>query len=270
MAELAKNYHNNLQNRDPPPLDKDTRTAQIEAALEAIPNDQRLDDPGNSPMSRLITEDNVAKALKSAKKGTSTGMDGCPYELWKKLKQKYDTNIREGTENFNIIKVLTRVFNDIQIHGVEEHTDFALGWMCPIYKKKDCTKISNYKPITLLNTDYKILTKALALQLMDDIEPMIHPDQAGFIPNRSITDQIRLASTILSYTEVTEENGAIVALDQEKAYDKVRHDYLWATLDKFNIPPIFTKTVKALYKHAHTCVTINGILSTPFHVTCGV
>jgi retron-type reverse transcriptase len=142
--------------------------------------------------------------------------------------------------------------------------------MCLIYKKKDCTKISNYKPITLLNTDYKILTKALALQLMDNIEPMIHPDQAGFIPNRSITDQIRLASTILSYTEVTEENGAIVALDQEKAYDKVRHDYLWATLDKFNIPPIFTKTVKALYKHAHTCVTINGILSTPFHVTCGV
>jgi hypothetical protein len=98
MAELAKNYHNNLQNRDPPPLDKDTRTVQIEAALEAIPNDQRLDDPGNSPMSRLITEDNIAKALKSAKKGTSTGMDGCPYELWKKLKQKYDTNIREGTE----------------------------------------------------------------------------------------------------------------------------------------------------------------------------
>jgi hypothetical protein len=68
MAELAKNYHNNLQNRDPPPLDKDTRTVQIEAALEAIPNDQRLDDPGNSPMSRLITEDNIAKALKICKK----------------------------------------------------------------------------------------------------------------------------------------------------------------------------------------------------------
>jgi hypothetical protein len=86
MAELAKNYHNNLQNRDPPPLDKDTRTVQIEAALEAIPNDQRLDDPGNSPMSRLITEDNIAKALKSAKKGTSTGDGWMPIRTMEKTK----------------------------------------------------------------------------------------------------------------------------------------------------------------------------------------
>ena len=67
-----------------------------------------------------------------------------------------------------------------------------------------------------------------------------------------------------------EENGAIIALDQEKAYDKIRHDYLWKALDAFNIPQTFTKTVKSLYQHAHTQVAINGVLSDRFPITRGV
>jgi hypothetical protein len=92
---------------------------------------------------------------------------------------------------------------------MEEMADFALGWMCPIFKKKDCTEISNYRPITLLNTDYKILTKVLALQIIDEIHHMLHPDQMGFVPKRSVFNNIRLASTILNYADLTETDGAI-------------------------------------------------------------
>jgi hypothetical protein len=62
--------------------------------------------------------------------------------------------------------------------------------------------------------------------LMDHAEQLIHPNQARFIPNRSIFDHIWLAKAILSYTEAMEEDGAIIALDQEKAYDKIQHNYL--------------------------------------------
>jgi hypothetical protein len=93
--------------------------------------------------------------------------------------------------------------------------------MCPIYKKKDPTKICNYGLITLLNTDYKLLTKVLALQLMEPIHLLVHPNQARFIPRRSIFNHIRLAKAIINYAEVMEENGSIVALDQEKAYNKI-------------------------------------------------
>ena len=165
---------------------------------------------------------------------------------------------------------MTIVFQDIQTNGVHEDADFTLGWMCPIYKKKDRTEISNYRPITLLNTDYKILTKVLAMQLMDEIRNMLHRDQSGFIPKRSIFNNIRLASTIISYAELTETDGAIIALDQEKAYDKIRHDYLWKTLERFNVPSTFTETVKGLYKHAQTKVAVNGILSKAYKVTRGV
>ena len=132
--------------------------------------------------------------------------------------------------------------------------------MCPIYKKKEPTKISNYHPITLFievfNTDYKLLTKVLAIQLMDHIETLIHKDQAGFIPRRSIFDQIKLAETIIAYTEVANKDSTIIALDQEKAYDKIHHDYLWKTLKAFNLSKPFINTIKYLYRNASTKVAI--------------
>jgi len=165
---------------------------------------------------------------------------------------------------------MKHIMNDIQLHGVTTNSNFTLGWMCLIYKKKDQTLIKNYHPITLLNTDYKILMKALALQLAKEIHTLIHPNQSGFIPKRSIFNPIRLAQTMTAYADLMEENGAIIALDQEKVYDRIKHDYLFDTLNTFQLPQLFTNAIKTLYKSAFTQVAINGFLSTPFKVTRGV
>ncbi len=63
----------------------------------------------------------------------------------------------------------------------------------------------------------------------------------------------------------------IVFLDQEKAYDKIEHDYLWRILSAYKIPELFISTVKSLYSNPYMRVYINGIASSaPFQVTCGV
>ena len=268
MANLAKEYHDSLQRIELNRLDD--YEERINLILDEIPRNQKLPEPERSNLNRPITELQTEQALRGTKNRTATGMDGCPYELWKALKTHYDSATRSNKPGFDIIKMLTNLYNDIQTHGVECGTSFSLGWMCPIYKKKDPTDISNYRPITLLNTDYKLLTKVLAIQLTDHIENLVHSDQAGFIPKRSIFDQIRLAKAIISYAEVTEENGAIVALDQEKAYDKIRHDYLWATLEAFNLPELFINTIKSLYRNARTLIAINGVFSDSFKVTRGI
>ena len=69
---------------------------------------------------------------------------------------------------------------------------------------------------------------------------------------------------------IMNQNGAIVALDQEKVYDKILHPYLWKVLEKFDVPQHFIKTVKHLYQNAATSVLINGILSDPFTVDRGI
>jgi hypothetical protein len=56
-----------------------------------------------------------------------------------------------------------------------------------------------------------------------------HPDQAGFMKGRKIKDQVKLAKFLLNYPEAAEEDGLIVALDQEKAYDRINHTYRTST-----------------------------------------
>lgn len=67
-------------------------------------------------------------------------------------------------------------------------------------------------------------------------------------------------------TQKKGKEGVIVALDQEKAYDKIKHDYPWKVLKKYNLPNNFINTVKTLYKSAETTVMINGVNSKPFRV----
>lgn len=225
MADLARKYHDDLQHKDLPQDQPDHET-QINLILSEIPEDQILKQSDALTMDHPILETQTEVALHLSKNRLATRMDGCPYKLWKALQDKHEWATDARKPSFNIIKTLTMVLWDIQQNGVDEMTQFTLGWLCPIYKKKERSVISNYRPITLLNTDYKILTKVLVLQLCDHIMSVIHSDQAGFIPKRSIFHHIRLANAIINFAEVTEVDGAIIVLNQEKAYDKVRHDYL--------------------------------------------
>ncbi len=159
----------------------------------------------------------------------------------------------------------------MQSNGVSSKTHLTDGWMAPIYKEKgERTRIVNYRPITLLNTDYKLLSKILALRLAEVAPDLIHRAQAGFVPGRRIQDHTQLARMMMVWAETNEANGAIVALDQEKAYDKISHDYLWRVLEKLQFPEAFTRLIQSLYKNAATSVMINGILSQSYRVYRGV
>jgi exonuclease III len=271
MANLARDYHEKLQHEGlGVPHNHPNYNHKLKTYLNEIPLNQRLSEEENQAFKWRVEPDQVRMALSLAKNGSATGMDGLPYELWKELNDMNESAHKQERDGFDIADTLSIIFQDIQDHGIDKRSDFALGWMCPILKKNDKREISNYRPITLLNTDYKLLTKVLAIQLMKYIPDMVHPNQAGFIPSRSIFDHIRLAKSIISYAEVMDVDGAIVALDQEKAYDKIRHEYLWETMKEYNLPDPFTNTVKALYRHAFTRVAINGEFSPPFQVTRGV
>ena len=272
MAELSWNFHNDLQSDDLSTFDNSNEhERKLNDIMDNIPNSQRLPDPHMTQMNWNATQDQIAKAIDLGKNKTATGLDGCPYELWKTLKARHARlSTQPNAKSFDIIKVLTEVLADIQNHGIDPKTKFAHAWMCPAFKKKDPMEIGNYRPINILNTDYKILTKVMALQLNDYAHSLIHRDQAGFIPRRSIFNHICLAKAIINYAEITKIDGTIITLDQEKAYDKIRHDYLWRILEAFHLPPPFINTLKSLYDQAYTCVAINGIMSTPYQVCRGV
>ena len=268
MAKLTRDYHEKLMSIDRDPA-QEPDTEDLEEVLENMTT--TLDGAMIEDLRKEISPDEVEKALKESPNEKSPGMDGIPVELWKLLQQQYKSADEKERHKFcNITEVLANIFNDVAKHGITEESGFNDGWMCPIYKKKEADNIANYRPITVLNTDYKLFTKAIATRLSNVAPHIIHPDQAGFIRGRSIFDQIEQTSVTINYAQLKSINGAIIALDQEKAYDKVAHPYLWKILEKLKFPDEMIRTIKTLYTNAQTSVIINGVISEPFTVTRGV
>ena len=265
MADLAKNYHENLQTEG---LSNDVSEEDFEEILSFL--EPTLSQQDKNKLATFLTQSEIKQALKDLPDGKAAGIDGIPHELWKTLLIRFQNKKGDEDSKFDIIKCLTLVYNDIERHGISLPTEFPKGWMCPLYKKGEMTEISNYRPITVLNTDYKIMTRALTSRLTKAVPNLIHPDQAGFMQGRHIEDQTELVKLMLDNCEANEINGAIVCLDQEKAYDKVRHEFIWKTLEKFDFPRHFIDTVKALYQSGETVIIINGVISRPYKITRGV
>jgi hypothetical protein len=272
MAEIARDYHNDLQS-DGLGIDNEMRAEARREALDSIPPVRDGADMG--PLTEKLRKSDISVALEESASGRAAGINGLATEFWRRLESIHKENNRDNGElpkkkTCDIIKVLTWVYNDIEEHGMIEGTDFSLGWMCPLFKKKDRTDIANYRPITVLNSDYKIFTKALTNKLSRVAPYLIHKNQSGFMKGRQITDAIYLAMEVVEYSEDDLQNGIIVALDQEKAYNKTMHSYLWDTLRRHGLPELFINTVKSLYKFADTHVIVNGEISSSFRVTRGV
>jgi hypothetical protein len=135
MAEIAREYHDNLQSKH---LLHDTdpdRITAIAEVLQQIPVAQKLN-VQNSDLQHLISQEQVTQALLTSKNGTATGLDGLPYELWRTLHDRHTQLSKKNAPSFNITQCLALVYNNIQLLGTNKTDNFAAGWMCPIYKKR--------------------------------------------------------------------------------------------------------------------------------------
>ena len=268
MAEIAARYHETLQYQEHNPIigPEGTELEEILSRLRA-----RVLEMSREKLAEDTNEDQVREALRQTNREKAPGLDRIPVELWKLMDDQFlEANKRDEPNcKCDIVWILTQVFLDIEEYGMDARAELNKGCMTPIYKKKSPDDIANYRPITL-NTDYKIYTKALSIRLAEVVPQVVNKDQAGFIQNRSIFDQVKTTKMVIDYMERMGRRGAVVALDQEKAYDKILHPYLWAVLERFSFPPRFIGTIRALYAGARTKILINGELSRPIRIVRGV
>ncbi len=197
-----------------------------------------------------ISENELNNSILKLKLDKSPGLDGIPAEFYKKywhiIKSKFIKVIREieKTESLCIS----------QYRGV----------ICLLFKSGDREKIINWRPITLLNVDYKIIATTYASRLKKILPQIINDDQRAYIEGRHITENIRLTQDIISYSDEKNIPGAIIFLDQKKAYDRVEWGYLKLCLEKFGFGPRFCNWVMMLYKFGESCIQTNGFLSSFF------
>ena len=104
-------------------------------------------------------------------------------------------------------------------------------------KNKDPLLLKNWRPISLLKTDYKLATKCIAKRLEKLLPYLIDGDQTGYIKGRFIAENIRLISDIIEQHE--NKGGMILFLDFEKAFDSLEWDFLFKVLSTMNFGPSF-------------------------------
>ncbi len=114
--------------------------------------------------------------------------------------------------------------------------------------------LKNWRPITLLNTDYKLLSACLANRLKNNLHQIISSSQKGFLKDRFIGENTRLVYDIMQYLEQQNEKGLIVMADFEKAFDSVEWEYLEKTLKAYNFGDTFISWFKTLYSEPESCV----------------
>ena len=130
--------------------------------------------------------------------------------------------------------------------------------------------IKNWRPITLLNTDYKLAAKSIANRIQLILPNLINHDQTGFLKGRFIGENIKLIDCIFQYA--TEKNipGLLLFIDFEKAFDSLEWSFIHDTLRSHNFGASLINWVKTLYSHTESCILNNGWASNLFEIQRGV
>ena len=161
----------------------------------------------------LLTNSECLQALKSMEPEKTPGSDGIPAEFYKIFWDDISEHLVTS------------------INHAYQKEQFSVTKRCGIIKlipKKDTEPylIKNWRPITLLNCNYKIAAKALANRLKKVLPKLVNSDQIGFMKGRFIGENIRLIDRVINFAEVENIPGLLLFLDFEKAFDTVEWAFI--------------------------------------------
>ena len=205
----------------------------------------------------ILTKAECLQALKSMKSGKTPGSDGLPVEFYNVFWNEISDCLL-NTINYSYTE---GKFSISQRRGIIK-----------LIPKKDAEPyfVKNWRPITLLNSDYKIAAKAIANRLQNVLPKLINSDQTGFLKGRFIGENIRLIDGLINHTAARNIPGLLMFLDFEKAFDSVEWSFIWKTLSSFNFGPSLISWIKLCYCSIESCVLNNGWASSYFTPERGV
>ncbi len=217
----------------------------------------KLDEDDKEDCDAPLTLEECGLALMGLANGKSPGSDGLPVDFYKCF--------------WGDIKDVVHDSFKYSFDAGELSIDQRRGVIHIIPKKdKDPRHLKNWRPLTLLNADYKILAKALANRLQLVVSGLVSTDQTGYIKGRFIGDNIRTISDMIDYAQLNHKEGIIALLDFEKAFDSIKWTFLDKVLHSFNFGHQFQKWIRTLYHNFSCCVTNNGHASSFFSLQRGV
>ncbi|GFR77771.1 reverse transcriptase-like protein [Elysia marginata] len=200
-----------------------------------------------------LKEDEVLAALKLMRNKSSPGITGFYYFFFTELKpyllDSYSYSLQSGQLSYSQRR----------------------GMITLLHKSKGLSRddLGNWRPISLTNTDYKILAKALAVRLGKVISNIVNIDQSGFLKGRNISSTLREIADIIEYENDQMRNSIVLAIDYQKAFDTVSVNFILETFKRFGFGENFLKWLTVLLKERTGLVNNGGYQFREFNIERG-
>jgi len=200
-----------------------------------------------------LSMEELHRANKQGKKGKSPGFDGISHDFFQAM-----WDFVKG----DMLKVFSHMYMEEGIETSPKH-----GIIICLPKHGNPLTTADYRPLTLLNSDYKILARILANRIRPWLNDILHPCHHCGVGDNILTALSELRDTI-AHAECSNEPTCLLSLDFKRAFDKISHTYLLETMKAYGFSEPMCKRVYNLYTKATSSVQINGHISSSIPIRC--
>ena len=240
--------------------DKPVDQAAKEEALRTLRKGRRVLKPTAAECDADIHKDEVLHTCAYLPIGKSPGPDRLPNKFYRVFSKV-------------IAPILTHVFNESRQPGKSLPKTLHEGIISVLYKKKERDDPRNYRPITLLNNDYKIMMRILTARMNKAVVQFVSRDQNGFVPDAFIAENIMRLKLLQDMIEEENFDALFIYLDMEKAFDRCSWEFLVEGLRAIGFGQGFVDFVELAYSHGDPPTRqlyVNGFLGPSFPLGSGV
>uniref|UniRef100_A0A803TP05 Reverse transcriptase domain-containing protein n=1 Tax=Anolis carolinensis TaxID=28377 RepID=A0A803TP05_ANOCA len=243
-------YYRNLYSEDNIPKEKVMQYLG-EQDIKKLRENQR------EQLNKKIGIEEIERAIKRLPSNKAPGPDGLTTTYYK---------IFQDILKIPLQKVMNRILEGARVPQTWENANIVL-----IPKKNtENSKVANYRPISLLNVDYKLFTSILADRFKNVLAKRIHEDQCGFLPGRQQKENIRIILNAIEYYEKNRQKEiAFLFLDAKKAFDSVNWFSMFEILAEMYIRYYFKHAIRNIYLQQRARIIINGQLSDTIEIRKG-